>query len=348
MTSPSCSLAVAGLPASGKTTYLGRLWIAVDEGKGRLRAPRLPGRLGPLQRLSDPLLEGRYPDRTAIGTAGRFRAPLVWEGREGPRPVELDIADHPGEELVDIFRRGAGSWSEGWQRRASEAAGVLLFVRTDRFQPAVSDRVSLPGPEGRERALWDDLRGRAAPIERRPIPAEVLDAERLLGPEMIPEGKGLESHRSPPLDTAAHPPTTVALVELLQLVKAARDLPLGRPSDRDVRLAVVLSCWDAVPVEWQQRGPDAVQRELLPMLDDFLACNWAHGRARVFGLSSTGFDLRDQLGRSKYLEGEAKTMGSVCFRPPSGGQLVPSPDITLPVGWLIEGDEALGVRPSDG
>jgi DNA replication protein DnaC len=59
------SVCILGGPSSGKSTYLGAMASAVRDGATSLfRMGTLPEDIRALARLEEPLLDGRYPQRT--------------------------------------------------------------------------------------------------------------------------------------------------------------------------------------------------------------------------------------------------------------------------------------------
>ncbi|MBK7759366.1 MAG: hypothetical protein IPI35_23825 [Deltaproteobacteria bacterium] len=84
-------------------------------------------------------------------------------------------------------------------------------------------------------------------------------------------------------------PTTLALIELLQLLRAQRGVATGVRRDHGPRVAVVVIAWDAVD---GYRTPNEWLAQNAPILEDYLWSNFAPEDVMRFGLSSTGVDLR--------------------------------------------------------
>lgn len=300
-------LALLGLPHAGKTAWLGRLWVGADTRVGRLHRAATPGDVGALNQLSDWLYEARYPDRSPAENAPDFHADLVWDGRSGRLPFTLHISDYSGEELNAIYKDRA-AWKEGWDARA-RASGLAILVRPDQLNPPRASRLRRSAPTSDE-------------------------AERLLGAAMMPD-RDLRQD-----DLVDRLPTGTALVEMLQLLRAARRLSTGEvPDPDDWRIAVIFSAWDAVPSEEREAGPTAFLRGKLGLLDDFLATNYDPRGVRVFGLSTTGGDLNDPSFATQYKEKDPEHFGFVCWDTSDGPRQ--ESDVTLPLGWLLEGDAAL-------
>lgn len=78
--------------------------------------------------------------------------------------------------------------------------------------------------------------------------------------------------------------TVATYVHLLQGMKRARG---HSPSTwADEPLALVLTKWDALPLEDQELGPEAFAQEYLPLLADFVKSNFT--RSKAFACSAVG------------------------------------------------------------
>ena len=164
-------------------------------------------------------------------------------------------------------------------------------------------RLPLKMPDGTAKDLvWPDYGGEQvkAMMDDRRISSEwesrVLTAEGwllFLRPDRVGDPSDI-THRpmeellraDTPRPTAPVPWSDQArIIELLQLLLFARRSDL---QDRVTQptIGVVLSCWDELKTA-EGRQPDAVLRERMPLLADFLAANWAPDAHFCFGLSST-------------------------------------------------------------
>ncbi|HFE44002.1 MAG TPA: hypothetical protein ENJ18_00720, partial [Nannocystis exedens] len=123
-------IALLGGPESGKSTYLGALFDALDEGKCcglKKRGESADAR--PIEQLTAPLLDGNYPQRTQLGGRASIEQPLTYCVAEGKSTeFTLSVGDYDGEEVERIFRDRVGGWSAEWQARAHSIA-LLLFLR---------------------------------------------------------------------------------------------------------------------------------------------------------------------------------------------------------------------------
>jgi hypothetical protein len=319
------SLALLGGPGSGKTTYLGALVDALE-------SERLPGismsgaaiDTQPQQLLVDPLLNGRYFQQPS--TDERLALPLRYALPDGdPQPFVLSVGDYDGEAIERLFNNRIDGWSDEWRVRA-EASAFLLMLRPGAFEPLPLLGRAPRGepPPARERERFGSS---PSSVFGPGIVDAEIPARRVVRPD--------ESIRIPI-------PTVVGLVELLQFIRHARNLAPGeRPPLGELRVAVVLSAWDALDERWQARRPAEYARAHASLLVDFLASNFRADDMMMFGLSATGGDLRDEAHREHYLEHP----GGYVTWADATGQVQTTSDLALPIRWALFGDAAMRHDP---
>ena len=81
------SVILLGGPDSGKTNYVGRLWLALDARKGRLFAAMLPEDIGFVLDTAEHLFQGRFAPRSEH-TDGRRDFEVIVE------PASGGLSDH--------------------------------------------------------------------------------------------------------------------------------------------------------------------------------------------------------------------------------------------------------------
>lgn len=302
-------IALLGLPQAGKTSWLGRLWLALDRPPYGSEPPLTKAGqpdLEALNALSDSFIDGEYPKATPFVDPPRIRVPVRW--KEGAQ-FDVRIADYSGEEIKAIHRERDAAWSEAWERR-SESSSLMVFIRPAHHIDPTSTRL-VP-----ERML------------------QHVDQAGQVGREPLRDSEGGN------LDGWLTVPTAVAIVELMQFFRFLRGWSPGFwPDPKDFRVAVCLSCWDAVAEEDRCGGPAGYMRERLGLLDDFLSTNFHPGGVRAFGVSATGGDLRDAAFQETYAEKYPEDWGSVQWSTDEG--VGESDDLATPLSWLLVGDEAL-------
>jgi hypothetical protein len=209
-------------------------------------------------------------------------------------------------------------WPDAWRRWSESANGVLLFVRP-------SELVSLPAIRSPAASPLDGLLGPPPPRQLGPP-----DPATAFGGNFVPEAP--ETPRASPRDPQ-RVPTTLALIELLQLLRAQRGLATGVRSDHGLRVAIVVTAWDA---EEDDNTPNEWLAQNAPILEDYLWSNFAPEDVMRFGLSSTGVDLRVSGNAERY---EEDPRGFVVWA--DLGKPRREPDIGLPMRWALFGASAL-------
>ena len=313
------TVALLGGPGSGKTTWLGAMANLIDqELLPQITKSRLAADIRALDTFIEPLLEGKYPQRTPSD----HRAPIslhlsaTQEGGE-KSPFTLLVEDFAGEDMERVFSDRL--WPEAWRRWSESANGVMLFVRP-------SELVTLPAIPLPIKSPFDGLR-RPSPRPARlgpPDPASAFDAD------FVPEAP--ETPQADP-DEPQRVPTTLALIELLQLLRAQRGVATGVRRDHGLRVAVVVTAWDAVD---GYRTPNEWLAQNAPILEDYLWSNFAPEDVMRFGLSSTGVNLEEKGNAQRY---EDDPRGFVVWA--DLGQPRRVEDIGLPMRWALFGAPAL-------
>ena len=131
-------------------------------------------------------------------------------------------------------------------------------------------------------------------------------------------------------------PTQVVLIDWLQCLRSAVS-DVGFGSD-PLRAGIVVSAWDRVPREQQEKSPLEYVATNFPMFHHFVLSNDDRYSFECFGVSVTGGDLEFAPGfREEYLRGTPSTAGYVVHT--LNGTLTRSGDHTLPLAW------ALGLNP---
>ena len=125
------SIVLVGGPDTGKTNFIGRLWLALRNGEGVLRLSGTPNEIKYVEDAVGHLHEGSFAPRTDQNVAAdqlSFKIPLVGLDRhQGEGSVEFVIPDISGE----VWKTAVETNGIPRERmtQLEEAAGALLFVR---------------------------------------------------------------------------------------------------------------------------------------------------------------------------------------------------------------------------
>lgn len=153
-------VALLGLPAAGKTTYLGAFYIETE----RLHHPDVlithyaEGDREYLNRLADRLSTAQSVDRTPQDQPGELRLPVRFSGSDTERL--LVVPDPSGEVLADALE--ARRMDSSLAGQITDCAGALLFVRADTLKDVVELRsfaALLNDPPPAQEAEDDGLQG---------------------------------------------------------------------------------------------------------------------------------------------------------------------------------------------
>lgn len=208
---------IAGLPSSGKSTYVGLLFTAIEARVGSLRLKGFQGDLQYVNALADRLARCEEATRTDVDRADGFSAELdTVDGSE----FFLGLPDYSGETWKTALE--AHGWSEAIDAAVRDSSGLCLFVKVG--------AIDNDGTIADARRLTESLNGDWA----RPIDGPVDGVEEQNSPQDI----------SPPRSTAS---TQISLVALLQVL-------LDRRGQDTCRLSVVISAFDLAgditPANW--------------------------------------------------------------------------------------------------
>ncbi len=136
MTAEKTVLIVGG-PDSGKTNYLGRLWLAIHNQKNKLEVDGTPADLAYLNEIASYYLKGQFAPRTSADFRTKVAISIKTNSGGKSNKIKLTVPDVSGEEWIEIYKKRG--WSDQWEKIVSDIIGCLLFVRVDSSQnvPAI-------------------------------------------------------------------------------------------------------------------------------------------------------------------------------------------------------------------
>jgi hypothetical protein len=133
------AILMVGGPDAGKTNFIGRLWLSIDDGSGVLSKngnPKDPKDLTYLQELANQLLSGQFIRHTSRDAPPHLNEiPITCRLGTEASNGSLIVPDCSGEQWHEIYKKR--EWSDYWERLISGVKGCLLFVRatSDQFVP---------------------------------------------------------------------------------------------------------------------------------------------------------------------------------------------------------------------
>ena len=288
----------AGLPASGKSTFLAALCHQILNGRAAtvFTLDHFSDQEDRLRALEARWLEANVADRTKTNTETwvTLHASRVSTGEA----LSFEIPDLRGE-LFEQPAAKATCDARLWDA-LQEAEGLVLFTNGGRRRDDIGiDEISAAM---RFMAEDDEAEAEADAVEDDEAEADGADAvesSAAFDPQRMPE--------------------EAMLVELLQTINR------GRWPQPHRRIALVVSAWDVCdqalpPAQWfaQER----------PMLDQFLAANDQAWECQIYGVSAQGGKLPEDAERLKKMRHPAERVRVVLGEDP------PSYDLTAILDWV--------------
>jgi hypothetical protein len=155
---------LAGLPGSGKTTYLAALWhqVRTQTGSTRFTLQSEPDPRDYFYDIERQWLGLKKLERSVFAEPRAAQLPLLNREKEA---IELDIPDIPGETYRHLWE--TGTLSPSVQDIAQSADGIILFLRADALV-----RVTLVEDEMTERDTDKDATVEVNPWTRAIAPTQ--------------------------------------------------------------------------------------------------------------------------------------------------------------------------------
>lgn len=273
---------LAGLPATGKTSYLALLFHAIVDGRADgLVLGRFDDDREYISEISDVLLASKVADHTTLADEQDVTLSLTHDDVE----FVLNLPDLSGEtwEHALVDRR----WSPRLDDAIANATGFMVFVHCKE----VNDGLTIVDAEQAAAAILGDD---DAPIEE--TGTETFEEQGETSATHIPEADTHGEQDAVADDTDEEDEekhckqlTQVSLIELIQFFAAARPQP--------IRVSLIISAWDLEP---KRLKPHRWLSKNAPMLAQFLEVNTDEVEATVWGVSAQGADLSDEQVREEY------------------------------------------------
>lgn len=216
MNEPTARILLAGLPSTGKTTFLAALWHVLDSGElvSSLRLLEQPKERTYLNEIRSAWSKGEPVTRTGSGQHHSIELALEIVG--GDR-FTLSAPDLSGEAYRDLWTKRM--WLEHLHELAVVADGVLLFVHPDAITPV----------------------------------ARIDQADELLG--ALNSGSPPEPHYDPMTKTGFDAERTCTATQLVFILQALRDraTPKQVPTGVIISAWDIITPKDEAPDAWFKR-----------------------------------------------------------------------------------------------
>jgi len=277
--SDSRSVTLIGLPRTGKSTYLGALWMIIQDDRATdILEVDIRGDRSYLERLGERVALLQEMKRTEVDSDDGLE--LTVELKDFGE-LALRIPDLSGETLRLLVEER--TWHPLLRQGVDDSDAVLLFVHPDKLRIPVRTNFTA--------GILAEL--------MTTVP-EDDDEESGVDPATSPEA----SPASPDSRTATtsdrvdvSPPFTphvaATAAKLIDAVENILDARQGRP----MKLGIVVSAWDQVLLAWPsgENAPTPVKwiERRLPALWQVLVANSDRVDAAVFGVSAIGGRLPD-------------------------------------------------------
>jgi hypothetical protein len=275
---------LAGLPATGKTSYLALLFHAIVEDRAEgLRLGRFDDDREHVTEISDVLLASKVADHTTVDDEQDVTLSLAY----GDVEFVLNIPDLSGEtwEHALVDRR----WPSSLDDVVANATGFMVFVHCK----DINDGLTIVDAQQAAAAILGDD---APDDEAGDDPVGEQTPGLVTGSTDTTDGDaGDQQHTDDDDDMDADEEThckqltQVSLIELIQFFAAT--------SPRPVRVSVIVSAWDLEP---KKLKPQQWLSKNAPMLAQFFEVNTDEVEATVWGVSAQGADLFDAKVREEY------------------------------------------------
>lgn len=342
------SIILVGGPASGKTNYIARLWLALQAKKGRLKAEHLPDNIEYVNEAVAHLLERKFAPRTERNMEESARRDFAASVRasDGAGPVRsLTVPDITGE----LWKRSLETYElpQEWINALRASSSALIFIRANsklNHQPMdwVTAREILKGHDDEDDDDTEDddidygkdededgepiARANPRPPVDPPFQVEAFTA-------VLATGTADPTLADTEVQATSTKATSLpAQVGFCELVRYLTLLLADRPDQSKPRVAIVVTAWDTIHPATRAAGPMRYLQDQFPM---FAGRIRTPGRLdfSVFGMSIVGGDLRNSAFRESLKRRDLSELGYTAVM--RDGAVVEDPDVTLPLAWAL-------------
>lgn len=346
------SIILVGGPASGKTNYIARLWLAFQAKKGHLKAERLPDNVEYVNEAVRHLLARKFAPRTERNMEGGARRDFTVPVRsdDGAGPLRnLTVPDITGE----LWKRALETYElpQEWMDALAACSSAIIFIRANsklNRQPMdwVTAREILKGHEDEDddddTEEDDDDYGQDEDEDGEPIEQAAPQPSAEQPPSIEVAELAPAADDAPPADpllaeaevqaASTREDGLPAQVGFCELVRYLTLKLADRSNGTKPRVAIVVTAWDTIHPNTRAAGPMRYLKDQFPMFA---------GRIRVpsrlefgvFGMSIVGGDLRNADFRQGLKRCDLSELGYTAVM--RDGTVVEDPDVTLPLAWAL-------------
>jgi DNA polymerase III delta prime subunit len=247
---------LAGLPSTGKTTFIAALWYYVNcsnTDKSLTLNSLAKGEQEYLNKIRQAWLSYEQVQRNIIANFKGEEVIMNLKKTENGENIVLNIPDFSGEAFKAHF--DSREWTKEYDAIINDLTGLVLFINPS------------------------DEKNRSVLISK------VNETARLLGDKIPETNEGVILKNWDP----EHTSNQVKLVESLQFIQ------FHKLQNRTLKVSVVISLWDEVIKNHGNNSftPEKWLEKHMPLLYQFIICNKFNFLAEYFGISAQGLDYVD-------------------------------------------------------
>lgn len=316
------NVAIIGLPATGKTTYIAALWYLMMSHSQHcsLEIDSLEeGNQEYLNELSNKWASFGDLGRTMLADVGDVIMNLKFV--ESESTLTLNIPDYYGEIFDEHFRDR--EWSLEYSQLMNTADGILLFIdprSTNNVSATIMSELSAL-KQFQDTDVFDGFLSslQTAENEEESHEKPAKETDPVVPEKVIAEA---EEAKKPKLYQHKSSSNQVKIVDLLQF------LSTHVPGFKSIKVSLVISAWDVVNEYYDNISPEDFLRKKLPLLFQFLNCNQQSFQVKMFGVSAQGGDYGADIETLEKLSPDERVIVY-----DTGGT---SKNIAKPIIWLTE------------
>lgn len=301
------NILLLGLPETGKTSFLAALYYVASSGAEdrTMKEYKMSSDSTYLNMIRKQWLGCGKVDRTInVTNTSTKDVVLHLESAKFATQFDLHIPDVAGESFMTQFVDRL--WETSYLEEVRNAGGILLFIHPSRLK---------------HHTLIDDIIGAHNALSE--IDVGTPDSEATAKPTLEETLTSAEEIQKESVEfTAENCPTQLIMTDLLQN-------HLDENQIKKLNVAVVVSAWESIVVE--KHSPEKWLQLNLPLLFQYLNCNFEKINFKVFGVSALGGDI-EKNSEIERLQNCNEPSDRIIVQ---DGDNTHS-DIGIPIEWIIK------------